>query len=105
MSCHSSEFIQDGMVLAQNIELNDPKIIEQAIKRLALHEVGHTLGLNHNFKGSYLHNNKDVHNPEITGKVGVTASVMEYPAINLAPLGVSKVITTIPFQGLMIFGL
>ena len=90
MSCHSSEFIQDGMVLAQNIELNDPKIIEQAIKRLALHEVGHTLGLNHNFKGSYLHNNQDVHNPEITGKVGVTASVMEYPAINLAPLGVEQ---------------
>ena len=90
MSCHSSEFIQDGMLLAQNNELNDPKIIEQAIKRLALHEVGHTLGLNHNFKGSYLHNNQDVHNPEITGKVGVTASVMEYPAINLAPLGVEQ---------------
>ena len=90
MSCHSSGLIQDGMILAENIELNDPKIVEQAIKRLALHEVGHTLGLNHNFKGSYLHNNEDVHNPEITSKVGVTASVMEYPAINIAPLGVEQ---------------
>ena len=78
------------MILAENIELNDPKIVEQAIKRLALHEVGHTLGLNHNFKGSYLHNNEDVHNPEITSKVGVTASVMEYPAINVSSLGVEQ---------------
>ena len=81
---------RDGMILAQAIELNDPKIIEQAIIRLTLHEVGHTLGLNHNFKGSYLHNIEDVHNPEITSKTGVTASVMEYPAINLAPLGVEQ---------------
>ena len=90
LSCHSSALIQDGMILAENIELNDPKIVEQAIKRLALHEVGHTLGLNHNFKGSYLHNNEDVHNPDITSNVGVTASVMEYPAINIAPLGVEQ---------------
>ena len=90
LSCHSSGLIQDGMILAENIELNDPKIVEQAIKRLALHEVGHTLGLNHNFKGSYLHNNEDVHKPDITSNVGVTASVMEYPAINIAPLGVEQ---------------
>ena len=89
-SCYSSSMIQDGMILAKNIELNDPKIIEQAIKRLALHEVGHTLGLNHNFKGSYLHNVNDVHNTEITSKLGVTASVMEYPAINLAPIGIEQ---------------
>ena len=89
-SCYSSSMIQDGMILAKNIELNDPKIIEQAIKRLALHEVGHTLGLNHNFKGSYLHNVNDVHNTEITSKLGVTASVMEYPAINLAPVGIEQ---------------
>lgn len=88
--CASSGFIQDGMVLAEAIELNDPKIIEQAIIRLTLHEVGHTLGLNHNFKGSYLHDIESVHKPEITSKVGVTASVMEYPAINLAPLGVKQ---------------
>ena len=89
-NCSSPSYIQDGMILAEAIELNDPKIIEQAIIRLTLHEVGHTLGLNHNFKGSYLHDIESVHNPEITSKVGVTASVMEYPAINLAPLGVEQ---------------
>ena len=89
-NCSSSNYIQDGMILAEAIELNDPKIIEQAIIRLTLHEVGHTLGLNHNFKGSYLHDIESVHKPEITSKTGVTASVMEYPAINLAPLNVEQ---------------
>ena len=51
-NCSSSSYIQDGMILAEAIEVNDPKIIEQAIIRLTLHEVGHTLGLNHNFKGA-----------------------------------------------------
>ena len=85
--CFSASMIQEGMMFADSLNINDPKIIEQSIIRLTLHEVGHTLGLNHNFKGSFLHNTEDVHKPEITSKVGVTASVMEYPAINLAPLG------------------
>ena len=85
--CFSASMLQEGMMFADSLNINDPKIIEQSIIRLTLHEVGHTLGLNHNFKGSFLHNTEDVHKPEITSKVGVTASVMEYPAINLAPLG------------------
>lgn len=89
-NCSAGSHMQEGLLLAESLDLNDPKIIEQGIKRLALHEVGHTLGLNHNFKASYLNNNEDVHNPEITSKTGVTASVMEYPAINLAPIGVKQ---------------
>ena len=85
--CFSASMIQEGMMFADSLNINDPKIIKQSIIRLTLHEVGHTLGLNHNFKGSFLHNIEDVHKPEITSKVGVTSSVMEYPAINLAPLG------------------
>tara|TARA_B100000959_G_scaffold93235_1_gene99039 strand:+ start:776 stop:3265 length:2490 start_codon:yes stop_codon:yes gene_type:complete len=85
--CFSASMLQEGMMFADSLNINDPKIIEQSIIRLTLHEVGHTLGLNHNFKGSFLHNNEDVHKPEITSKIGVTSSVMEYPAINLAPLG------------------
>ena len=88
--CLSASIIQEGMMFANSMNINDPKIIEQSIIRLTLHEVGHTLGLNHNFKGSFLHNTEDVHKPEITSKVGVTASVMEYPAINLAPLGYAQ---------------
>ena len=85
--CHASSLKQHDMMLANIATLDEDKIIEQSIKSLALHEVGHTLGLNHNFKASFLHDNEDIHNPEITSKVGITSSVMEYAPINLAPLG------------------
>tara|TARA_B110000014_G_C20125996_1_gene599870 strand:+ start:2294 stop:4810 length:2517 start_codon:yes stop_codon:yes gene_type:complete len=65
----------------------ESKIIEQGIISLVLHEVGHTLGLNHNFKASYLHDPVSIHDQSITSKEGVTSSVMDYAPTNLAPLG------------------
>ena len=93
--CYAGSKIQEGNVLANIVSSNfngdpDPKIIKQSIVRLTLHEVGHTLGLNHNFKASHLNDPISVHNPEITQVTGVTASVMEYPAVNLAPLGIDQ---------------
>jgi len=61
------------------------RIVHESLIRLVLHEVGHTLGLNHNFKSSYLHNNENVHKKGITEEMGLTSSVMEYPGINIAP--------------------
>jgi hypothetical protein len=66
------------------------RIVHESLIRLVLHEVGHTLGLNHNFKSSYLHNNKTVHNKGITEEMGLTGSVMEYPGINIAPPGIEQ---------------
>ena len=93
--CYLGNQMQEGNILANIVSMDsngnkDPKIVKQSIVRLTLHEVGHTLGLNHNFKASYLHDPVSVHDPLITQKSGVTASVMEYPAVNLAPLGVEQ---------------
>jgi len=93
--CAAGEYTKEGNILANLVSLAsttspDPKIIKQSIIRLALHEVGHTLGLNHNFKASFLHDPKTVHNSSITQKTGVTASVMEYPAVNIAPIGTEQ---------------
>mgnify|MGYP001221959242 CR=1 FL=1 len=93
--CYAGNQMQEGNVLANIVSKNpngktDPKIVKQSIVRLTLHEVGHTLGLNHNFKASHLHDPVSVHDPLITQKSGVTASVMEYPAVNIAPLGVEQ---------------
>jgi hypothetical protein len=66
------------------------ELIGQAIKEVAMHEVGHTLGLRHNFKASTMLDNKDLHNTEITRKKGLVASVMDYCPINLAPKGVKQ---------------
>ena len=35
-------------------------LVKQSLKRLVLHEVGHTLGLSHNFKGSLLLSNDEL---------------------------------------------
>ena len=66
--------------------LETDELLKQSLYYLVLHEVGHTLGLSHNFKASQLHDLEQIHNGEVTAEFGVTSSVMEYPNINLAPL-------------------
>lgn len=68
---------------AANIE----KMMEQGLKSLVMHEVGHTLGLRHNFKGSTLWKLKDLNNPDKVKDTGLLSSVMDYDAINIAPKG------------------
>jgi len=59
-------------------------------KFLGCHEVGHTLGLRHNFKGSTTIKLKDLHNKNITAKESIGNSIMEYLPANLAPKGVKQ---------------
>ena len=66
------------------------RLYKEDLYQLILHEVGHTLGLNHNFAASYLHNNSDIHNPEITYQEGLSSSVMDYHGLNIAPLGTKQ---------------
>jgi hypothetical protein len=52
-----------------------------------LHEVGHTLGLRHNFRSSRAYSNQQLNDPEWTRQNGLAGSVMDYAAINLAGPG------------------
>ncbi len=63
-------------------EIEKSKMLNEFLHFLILHEMGHTLGLNHNMKSSQLHSVSEVNNEAITSKVGLTGSVMDYPAIN-----------------------
>ena len=63
------------------------EFIGQAIKETVMHEVGHSLGLRHNFKASTMLSGDDLQNTEITRAKGLTGSVMDYPTVNLAPKG------------------
>jgi len=66
------------------------EVIGQAIKDVTMHEVGHTLGLRHNFKASTMLKNEQLHDTAITRKQGLVGSVMDYAPVNLAPKGVKQ---------------
>jgi Met-zincin/Domain of unknown function (DUF5117) len=50
---------------------------------VTMHEVGHTLGLRHNFRSSRIYTDEQLSDREFTAKNGLAGSVMEYAPINL----------------------
>ena len=80
--CQDADFTQHGLIFGQTaLKLNDAALpnmkalTNEALSKLILHEVGHTLGLNHNFKASQLYDPTTIHKKEITSKTGLTGSV------------------------------
>ncbi|MEO6566953.1 MAG: zinc-dependent metalloprotease [Casimicrobiaceae bacterium] len=57
------------------------------LKSTTMHEVGHTLGLTHNFRASTVYTAAQLSDPEFTRQNGIAGSVMEYNAVNLAVPG------------------
>ncbi|MEH1850522.1 MAG: zinc-dependent metalloprotease [Nostoc sp.] len=64
--------------------------IHQYLRLIIAHEVGHTLGLRHNFRGSTLLAPQEMNNTEITKTKGLTSSVMDYIPPNIAPQGTKQ---------------
>jgi len=84
------QFGQTMLRLQKSDRIEVDRLVKESLYYLALHEVGHTLGLNHNFRASHLHDAVNVHKPEITEKIGLTGSVMDYPPVNIAPKGTKQ---------------
>ncbi len=63
------------------------EFLGQAIKRIVMHEVGHSLGLRHNFKASTMLTADQLNDTAITHAKGLVGSVMDYCPINIAPKG------------------
>lgn len=59
------------------------KMREEAMVALIMHEVGHTLGLNHNMKASQLFSPEQLADADFIKGKCLTGSVMDYAAINL----------------------
>ncbi len=68
-------------------EVDEKEFIRQLIVELVAHEVGHTLGLRHNFKGSTIHPLDALHDRRVTDREGISSSVMDYNPVNIAPEG------------------
>ncbi|HEX3465962.1 MAG TPA: zinc-dependent metalloprotease [Candidatus Elarobacter sp.] len=57
---------------------------QQWLYSTVMHEVGHTLGLRHNFQGSTAYSYTELHDPSFTRAHSTTASVMDYTPANIA---------------------
>ena len=67
------------------IETDLEKFVHDGLVDLVVHEVGHTLGLRHNFKASSIFSPDQLKNKEFTKVHGITGSVMDYNPVNISP--------------------
>lgn len=80
-----------NLLLARGLVIEDSEDLQQfihdALVDLIAHEVGHTLGLRHNFKASSIYTLDDLGQKSFTQKNSLTGSVMDYTPVNLSPKG------------------
>jgi hypothetical protein len=68
-------------------EQEKEKLVRQGLKLVAMHELGHTLGLRHNFKGSSLASLADINAADAGKRKPASTSVMDYIPVNIVPKG------------------
>ena len=81
-----AEFAFELMAARGLIDPDGPqaeKFIAASLKDVTMHEVGHALGLRHNFKASTGITQKQLRDKAFTALRGVSNSVMDYNALNL----------------------
>ncbi|MBH9575411.1 zinc-dependent metalloprotease [Inhella proteolytica] len=61
--------------------------VMEYVKDVTMHEVGHTLGLRHNFRSSQVYTDAQLSKLDFTTATGLAGSVMEYAPINLPAPG------------------
>lgn len=91
-ACMAGNLTQQGLMFGTNmmrLRKADPidfdVMIKESLTQLILHELGHTLGLNHNFRASGMLSPADLQNRELTQKMALSGSVMDYMPLNLGP--------------------
>ncbi len=92
----SAELAAEGMATLMLRNTLDGKseltkqYVNEYITELVAHEVGHCLGLRHNFKASTLFNRSQQSDKNWVAQHGVVSTVMEYAPPNLVPDGVAQ---------------
>ncbi len=96
MSCnYASEKAQDlqfagDLLEARGMDMEGPEaeqLAQEYVKDVIMHEIGHTLGLRHNFRSSTIYSLKQIQDPAFTRVNGLAGSVMDYNPFNLASKG------------------
>ena len=89
----SSKMAAAGMAILQARSSFDDKsdetkkYVREYLHDMVAHEVGHTLGLRHNFKASTVFTQAQLNDPTFVAKNGTVNTVMEYTPPNLAAEG------------------
>lgn len=73
---------------ADDLDLAE-RMVKEVIIQLTMHEVGHALGLTHNFRGSRWRSIDEIYDRDKTNGA-ISASVMDYLPINFSPIGVEQ---------------
>lgn len=88
-TCDYMQGMQHQMALAKSVLAGQPpevidRFLDEVIKEVVMHEVGHTLGLRHNFKASSIYTLAEIEKRRKTGEATV-GSVMDYNPALLMP--------------------
>ena len=93
-------FVQASAVdeRARTLPLPD-EILGAALRQVIAHEVGHALGLSHNYKASQLYTIDQLRDPEFTSQHGTSPSTMSYGRYNYIAQPGDGVTSLIPQLG------
>lgn len=94
---HEFGFALDLLALRDGLDMDGPEaeaLAQAVIKDVVMHEVGHTLGLKHNFKSSTTVTQAQLKDKAFTDAHGISNSVMDYNAYNLPLKGEAKTTLT-----------
>ena len=84
-AAHELEFASD-LLEARGVAMDGPEaeaLAQLYVKETIMHEVGHVLGLRHNFRASAAYDLRQLRDPAFTQHRGIAASVMDYIPFNL----------------------
>ncbi len=83
-------FAFDLLEARGQLDMNSPEaenLAQAYMKDVIMHEIGHTLGLRHNFRSSTIYSLQQLADPAFTKKNGMAGSVMDYSPFNIATKG------------------
>ncbi|MBA5639622.1 zinc-dependent metalloprotease [Duganella sp. LX20W] len=89
-SAQEMGFALDLLEARGEVGLDSPQadaVAQAYVRSVVMHEVGHTLGLRHNFRASTVYDLKQLQDPAFTERNGMTGSVMDYAPFNLSVKG------------------
>jgi hypothetical protein len=79
------KFLVDPVRYGRTTDPMPAQFIHDALFSTVVHEMGHNLGMQHNFIGHEAYSAAQLQSPAFTRAHGITSSVMEYAPLNLWP--------------------